>query len=569
MRGTKSVVFLTVAAALLSIGVAGQTTTRPCVVTLNPDGSLGVTCPPATTPPPAPVACAGTWGAWTPVPPGTWGACVNGSQTRQESRAWQATPGTPANGGTPCPQPETRTVSQACTVIPPPSTPNTVTITNATAHVTGGQQALQWTTAGTGNPVSITVEIDGKPTTAVNPPPSARSLTLNPQPTVTTLYLVTFNKRPPNTATWPHTVSSRHVTVVISGGGGGPVIPPPVDPPPVDPPPGTGQIVGLPVTAAELGECSAAAHDRWVVDGGDGRRYRVWHTQVDPTGCTYGHEHGDDPAIQTNAWVRNNFDGRMGYSAVRFGMDEPHNGYKIHVANIGEMNDEGRVNRNATTSMPHVGTGGPARFTVNHHSASLADWHENGVHHSVINTRFDTGTKGNAVCEPRVNAPTKDGTILGQNCKVNSPYEIWGMLATIMRNGVVMFMKFITPAIFDPITLFNRNNPGELVYAWDQRVAQYKNFPEQNWSGSRGCDRENYSQVGYHFNPPSAGDTNEEYLLDVRTNTVVGAANAWTTRLVVGRSGTGGNNVPFSSDILQFKKRRGHCDQRGKLSLTN
>ena len=71
--------------------------------------------------------------------------------------------------------------------------------------------------------------------------------------------------------------------------------------------------------------------------------------------------------------------------------------------------------------------------------------------------------------------------------------------------------------------------------------------------------------MGYHYN---GNDPSEEYLIDVRTNLLATVAGPYTTRLVVGRSNSGGN-PPFSSDILQFKKRQDHCDQRAKLSLTN
>jgi hypothetical protein len=338
--------------------------------------------------------------------------------------------------------------------------------------------------------------------------------------------------------------SSRQVTVIVTN----PIV----------------QIWGN-VTPLELGECSVTDHDRHIIDGNDGWFYRVWHPQIEPSGCAYGHEHGDDPNLQTNAWVRANWDPRMGYAARRVGDMEPHNGYKVHVTNIGEMNDEGRINKTATTSTPHMGTGGPARFSVDLHSVSITDWHENGIHHTSIHTMFATGTTGNPICTNRVNAPTKDGLILGMKCKMDSSYEIWGMVLDAKRaNGDTLLMKFVTPAVFDPITVHNPANPTEVVYSWDSRVANYKNFPN-DWSGFRGCAREGYSQVGYHYN---GNDPSEEYLLDVRTNRIVTVASEFTTRLVVGRSNTGGN-PPFSSNILQFKKRRDHCDFRNKLSLTN
>jgi hypothetical protein len=43
--------------------------------------------------------------------------------------------------------------------------------------------------------------------------------------------------------------------------------------------------------------CSKAMHDGYSTVGPDGLRYPTWHPAVDPaTGCTFGHEHGRDPA---------------------------------------------------------------------------------------------------------------------------------------------------------------------------------------------------------------------------------------------------------------------------------
>jgi hypothetical protein len=41
--------------------------------------------------------------------------------------------------------------------------------------------------------------------------------------------------------------------------------------------------------------CSAAVHDGYSVVGPDGLLYPTWHPPVDPSGCTFGHEHGRDP----------------------------------------------------------------------------------------------------------------------------------------------------------------------------------------------------------------------------------------------------------------------------------
>ncbi len=74
---------------------------------------------------------------------------------------------------------------------------------------------------------------------------------------------------------------------------------------PVSPPPGT----ELPPPDAVLSQaygiwepgphdtCSKEIHDRYWVYGPDGKVYPTYHPPIDPaTGCTFGHEHGRDPA---------------------------------------------------------------------------------------------------------------------------------------------------------------------------------------------------------------------------------------------------------------------------------
>ena len=42
--------------------------------------------------------------------------------------------------------------------------------------------------------------------------------------------------------------------------------------------------------------CTKAQHDAYSVVGPDGLLYPTWHPPVDPSGCTFGHEHGRDPS---------------------------------------------------------------------------------------------------------------------------------------------------------------------------------------------------------------------------------------------------------------------------------
>jgi hypothetical protein len=72
-----------------------------------------------TAPGPTPVNCVvSAWSEWTG---GTWSACTNGTQSRQETHS-RTIVTQPANGGTACPVlTESRPATQACTVEPPPT----------------------------------------------------------------------------------------------------------------------------------------------------------------------------------------------------------------------------------------------------------------------------------------------------------------------------------------------------------------------------------------------------------------------------------------------------------------
>lgn len=43
------------------------------------------------------------------------------------------------------------------------------------------------------------------------------------------------------------------------------------------------------------GECSQAVHDEYWVRGADGNIHPTWHPVIDPSGCSFAHDHGDDP----------------------------------------------------------------------------------------------------------------------------------------------------------------------------------------------------------------------------------------------------------------------------------
>lgn len=332
------------------------------------------------------------------------------------------------------------------------------------------------------------------------------------------------------------------------------------------PPPPPGGIFGI-VDAAVLGTCSAATHDQWTVDGGDGFLYRTWHPQTDPSGCVYAHEHGDNPALMQDAEIASS-PVRFGYIGRRHpmpgepnGHEEAHEGFKVFIANRGDVNDEGRVNRVYSRSVFHMGTGGPRRFSMPHHSAEIRLVHPEFGLKAFTQLMMNTGGVA-PVCDPRAPAPVKDAIVLGQPCRINSAYEIWSASQSVRFQGREVYRAFATPAVFDPITVFNPANPTEVVYAWDPRVAAVKNFTD-DWSYFRGCDRESYAQPGVWHN----GGGRTTYTTDAMGQELAATDPLALVQVI---SASDSVSAPATTDgLLQFKVRRGFCQQRSKLGLKN
>lgn len=317
-----------------------------------------------------------------------------------------------------------------------------------------------------------------------------------------------------------------------------------------------------------LGECSAATHDVHVVAGGDGYRYRTWHPQVDPSGCVYAHEHGDDPARMTHLDIAAS-PVRFGYIGRRHPMDgepagheEPHEGFKVFIALPGEVNDERRVNRVFSRSVFHMGTGGPRRFTTQHHSAEIRLVHPEFGLKAFTQLMMDTGGVG-AVCDPRVGGAVKDVMQVNSPCRLGSSYEIWRTQGSVHAGGREVYRAFANPAVFDPITVFNPAEPLGLVYAWEPRMAGSRVFPDDDWSGFRGCDRESYAQPGYWYNADGVTTYTTDALGDE-----VDAADPFGLEQVI--SGSDRIGAPATADGLgAFKIRRSYCGQIDKLGLKN
>lgn len=128
---------------------------------------------------------------------------------------------------------------------------------------------------------------------------------------------------------------------------------------PVDPTPRSVAYAARNWVPTEYDTCSAALHASYSAIGPDGKRYPTWHapTVVDPaTGrtCTFGHEHGDDPASSDlYDWALDYFappggaaepgvpfglasEALVDYAAANAGQvtrHEDHVGHKVFVAN--------------------------------------------------------------------------------------------------------------------------------------------------------------------------------------------------------------------------------------------
>lgn len=149
--------------------------------------------------------------------------------------------------------------------------------------------------------------------------------------------------------------------------------------------------------------CSSAIHDSYSVVGPDGLRYPTWHPPVHPaTGCTFGHEHGRDPAGSDlyrevgpiPFGYANQHLVESGFGAPR---NEDHFGHKVEWANdmpmrVGETGNATFDVRCDVLTKLHQGTHSPDAFT-------------NNLHEVVYHVRCSDGTAFSATLLTPIGTP--------------------------------------------------------------------------------------------------------------------------------------------------------------------
>ncbi len=285
--------------------------------------------------------------------------------------------------------------------------------------------------------------------------------------------------------------------------------------------------------ASLLGTCDAATHDRYTVQR-EGKTYRTWHPQTvtmdDGRSCTFAHEHGQDPTT-SNA---DNSLPAFGYVGELMGMNEPHEGFKVFVANRGTVNDEGRTAQVDSRIVAHFGTARAGRFTMPHHSFEY-DMIAPGGQFVHVEGMADTGGAGD-ICERDAAGGAIGRTFFAApettTCAANAPYEIWQFRLNLVGADGDGALVHASVAAFDPATALNKTTGAAVL------------------TGATGCDREAYHGPVYWYQQSWSP---VEFRTDVMGNRDPNGA------LVQRVSIHNAIGIPFSNDQTLFKLRSDHC----------
>jgi hypothetical protein len=218
---------------------------------------------------------------------------------------------------------------------------------------------------------------------------------------------------------------------------------------------------------------------------GNGVAWRTWHPAIDPaTGCGFDHEHGDDPRTSNADKSAPAF----GYESNLAGMVEPHFGFKVAIANAGDINpfDGNRQMLANGRLVFHMGTSGIGRLTERMHSFSKVLRDANGTLLVDVRGIADTGNMGNicqrdAAAQQNNNTDDDIGRTLGQpgaSCAKDQSYEIWAGKFSVRTGAQSWDYSEVNfqMAQFDPVTVLTVDGRGI----------------RPNPAGGGGCIRESY-----------------------------------------------------------------------------
>jgi hypothetical protein len=151
-------------------------------------------------------------------------------------------------------------------------------------------------------------------------------------------------------------------------------------------------------------ECSREIHARYWAYGPDGKVYPTWHPARDASGCSFGHEHGDDPRTSdlygTAGWPAFGYTSEvmLDHLAAASHRHEDHVGHKVLAVN----NSNVIQGDNGTSFFP---PSGPTIATCDillkfHQGTHSPDAFSNNNHELLLNQRC-TATNGGQVTAAR------------------------------------------------------------------------------------------------------------------------------------------------------------------------
>ncbi|RIK46194.1 MAG: hypothetical protein DCC58_04090 [Chloroflexi bacterium] len=267
------------------------------------------------------------------------------------------------------------------------------------------------------------------------------------------------------------------------------IIPPGGETPAPEPPPVAGQ------------PCPAWVHDRYVARGPDGALYATWHPAVDPLfGCTFGHEHGDNPRGAPALRGRTVL---FGYASTLAGFNEPHTGFKVFRWDD-VRTDQGPSHNGASyLAVLHQGSSGAGRFTTVFHDIEVhyyqpADGREVHVH---MLAPFGALKAGCGANDPRLELDLRQANAPGARVVATArcfnppyiPYEDWLTALYVGSDAQGMWRAYLDPhfAIFDPNT-FCIVTDGACTLGYSDTQANTGQDPAGNTAHFKGIKRETY-----------------------------------------------------------------------------